>query len=172
MFFGGTEINIIRISGQRRISFDTLYMMSLVASNPASTQKFSLLFSRPIIFRSAVDYRFFFLSPSFSNAFSTCFCAIVMNKYAVYTNEVGMEVLYLKVEYLNRLIELLAINPRTRFGIPKKDDEWCVWNMSDATRVDPETFLTMGKASPFTGREVFGICLATTYGGKTVWQIK
>ena len=73
---------------------------------------------------------------------------------------------------LEKLIELLAINPRTRFGLPLGDDEWCAWNITDATSVDPDTFLTMGKASPFTGREVFGICLATTYGGKTVWQIK
>ena len=73
---------------------------------------------------------------------------------------------------LERLVELLAINPRTRFGIPMKDDEWCAWNITDAVRVDPEQFLTMGKASPFTGREVLGTCLATTYGGKTVWQIK
>ena len=73
---------------------------------------------------------------------------------------------------LERLVELLVINPRTRFGIPMKDDEWCAWNITDATRVDPEQFLTMGKASPFTGREVFGTCLVTTYGGKTVWQIK
>ena len=73
---------------------------------------------------------------------------------------------------LEKLIELLAVNPRTRFGIPMRDDEWCAWNITDAARVDPEQFLTMGKASPFTGREVFGTCLATTYGGKTVWQIK
>ena len=73
---------------------------------------------------------------------------------------------------LERLIELLVTNPRRRFGIPQRDDEWCVWNIHDAVCVDPEDFLSMGKASPFTGREVFGICLATTYGGKTVWQIK
>ena len=73
---------------------------------------------------------------------------------------------------LEKLVELLVINPRNRFGIPQGTDEWCVWNINDATCVDPEDFLSMGKASPFTGREVFGICLATTYGGKTVWQIK
>ncbi len=73
---------------------------------------------------------------------------------------------------MERLVELLVINPRTRFGIPMKDDEWCAWNITDAYRVDPEDFLTMGKASPFTGRTVFGQCIATTYGGNTVWQTK
>ena len=73
---------------------------------------------------------------------------------------------------LEKLVELLSVTPRTRFGIPMREDEWCAWNITDATRVDPEQFLTMGKASPFTGREVLGTCLVTTYGGKTVWQIK
>ena len=38
--------------------------------------------------------------------------------------------------------------------------------------VDPESFLTMGRATPFAGIEVFGQCLLTVCDGRIVWRDK
>lgn len=72
---------------------------------------------------------------------------------------------------LERLIELMALNPRKRFGIEKTDDV-CVYSLDSEYTVDPDEFMTMGRSTPFTGMRVKGKNLITVCGGKTVWQIK
>lgn len=72
---------------------------------------------------------------------------------------------------LEKLIELMSINPRKRFGIEETDDV-CVYSLDSEYTVDPEEFMTMGRSTPFAGRRVFGKNLITVCGGKTVWQIK
>ena len=71
---------------------------------------------------------------------------------------------------LERLIELMAINPRERFGIPYNGD-FCVWNLNEEYTIDPSEFLSMGKSTPFAGADVFGRCKLTVCGGKTVYSI-
>jgi dihydroorotase len=61
--------------------------------------------------------------------------------------------------------------PRKRFGITS-DVGFSVWDVENAYEIDPETFLSMGRATPFAGDTVYGKCLMTIYGGKTVWQNK
>ena len=39
-------------------------------------------------------------------------------------------------------------------------------------RVDPETFVSMGHATPFAGWQVQGDCIYTCVGGEAVWQKK
>ena len=70
---------------------------------------------------------------------------------------------------LEKLIDLMAIAPRKRFGIPLGED-YCVWDLSVEETVDPEAFLSMGRATPFAGRRLQGKCLLTVCGGKTVYQ--
>ena len=70
---------------------------------------------------------------------------------------------------LERLVELMAVNPRKRFGLPESQD-MCVWNLSKEYTIDPEDFLTMGRATPFAGWKVFGENQMTIVGGKIVWQ--
>ena len=70
---------------------------------------------------------------------------------------------------LEKLIELLAVNPRRRFNIPLGDD-FTVWDLEAKEAVDPEKFLSMGRATPFTGKEYFGKCLMTVCGGKAVYE--
>ena len=41
-----------------------------------------------------------------------------------------------------------------------------------ATAIDPADFLSMGKATPFTGWEVQGRCLLTATGETAVWYDK
>lgn len=72
---------------------------------------------------------------------------------------------------LERLVELMSINPRKRFGIEETGD-FCVFALDSEYGVNPDKFLTMGRSTPFAGMCVFGKNLITVCGGKTVWQIK
>ncbi|MBQ4648352.1 MAG: dihydroorotase [Clostridia bacterium] len=70
---------------------------------------------------------------------------------------------------LEKLIELMAINPRKRFGIPMGND-CTVWDLDYSFKVDPKEFVSMGKATPFEGMELYGKCIATVYNGNTVYN--
>ncbi len=70
---------------------------------------------------------------------------------------------------LEKLIELLAENPRKRFGIPCNND-YTVWDLSKSFTVDPADFLSKGKATPFTGWELTGQCVLTVCNGKVVYR--
>ena len=70
---------------------------------------------------------------------------------------------------LERLIELMAVNPRKRFNIPETPD-FSVWDLSKEYTIDPEDFLSKGRATPFAGWKVSGENLMTIVGGKIVWQ--
>lgn len=70
---------------------------------------------------------------------------------------------------LEKAIELLAVNPRKRFNIPLGDD-CTVWNLNKKTVINPDEFLSMGKSTPFENAEVYGKCLLTVCGGKTVYK--
>ena len=70
---------------------------------------------------------------------------------------------------LERLVELMAVNPRKRFNIPMTED-FSVWDLSKEYTIDPEEFLSKGRATPFAGWNVFGENLMTIVGGKIVWQ--
>ena len=70
---------------------------------------------------------------------------------------------------LEKLIDLLAISPRKRFGIPM-GEEFTVWDLEAEEVVDPETFLSMGKATPFTGHKLTGKCMLTVCDGKIVYK--
>ena len=70
---------------------------------------------------------------------------------------------------LEKLIDLMAIAPRKRFEIPLGDD-YTVWDLNALDTVDPEQFLSMGKATPFAGHQLYGKCLLTVCDGKIVYQ--
>ena len=69
---------------------------------------------------------------------------------------------------IKRLVELMSENPRRRFGIPVGED-FTVWDLNAAFTVDPEEFLTKGRATPFAGMELYGKCLLTVKNGKPVY---
>ena len=88
--------------------------------------------------------------------------------------ETAFSVLYTKlvrtgVMTLDDLLEKMVYAPRRRFGIPLGND-FSVWKLDEKFTVDPEQFLSMGKATPFAGEELFGTCVMTVLDGKTVWQ--
>ena len=70
---------------------------------------------------------------------------------------------------LERLIDLLVTNPRKRFNIPLGCD-FTIWDLEDESTVDPADFLSLGKATPFTGWKVNGKCIATVCDGKLVYN--
>lgn len=70
---------------------------------------------------------------------------------------------------LDRLVELMSFKPKERFGIDTNND-FAVFDISEAYKIDPEDFLSMGRATPFAGREAFGRCLLTVHNGKVVYK--
>ena len=89
--------------------------------------------------------------------------------------ETAFPVLYTKLVQtgtlpLERLIELLAVNPRRRFGIPYTGD-YTVWDLSQPVTVDPAGFLSKGRSTPFEGMVLYGRCVLTSVNGKAVYRI-
>ena len=70
---------------------------------------------------------------------------------------------------LERLVELMAVNPRNRFKIPMGND-FAVWNLNKEVTVDPADFLSRGKATPFAGWKLQGECVLTVCDGKVVYK--
>lgn len=71
---------------------------------------------------------------------------------------------------LNRLIELMALNPRYRFGIPMNDGDRVLLDLETPFTIDSATFKSMGRSTPFEGMQVWGRCEETIYKGKTVYK--
>ena len=69
---------------------------------------------------------------------------------------------------LEKLMDLLVTNPRSRFGLPVGGD-FSVWDLEAEGIVDPQDFLSMGKATPFEGWPIQGKCLTTVCNGKQVY---
>ena len=89
--------------------------------------------------------------------------------------ETAFPVLYTKlvktgVITLERLIELLSVNPKKRFGI-KDDNSFTVWNLDKEFTVEPQEFLSKGRATPFEGEKLSGVCALTVCGGKIVYKL-
>ncbi len=66
-----------------------------------------------------------------------------------------------------RLVELLCDNPRKRFSLSQSG--FSIWKLDEEFTVDPNKFLSMGRATPFEGQKLFGKCVATVYNGKVAY---
>jgi len=71
---------------------------------------------------------------------------------------------------LDRLLELLVIRPRERFGIPLACADFTIWDLEAQCVIDPADFLSKGHATPFAGETVSGQCMLTVCGGNIVYQ--
>ena len=60
---------------------------------------------------------------------------------------------------LEKLIEIMAINPRKRFDI--LPNGFTVWNLDEEFTVNTDDFLSKGKATPFEDYKLFGVCKMT-----------
>ncbi len=70
---------------------------------------------------------------------------------------------------MDKLVALMCENPRRRFGIPMGND-FSVWSIDKSFTVDPNEFLTMGRATPFAGMTLFGRCALTVCNGQVVYE--
>ena len=71
---------------------------------------------------------------------------------------------------MDRLMELLVTNPRRRFNIPLRENDYVIWDLDGTFTVDPDDFLSRGKATPFEGWKLSGVCYLTVCNGKVVYQ--
>ena len=76
---------------------------------------------------------------------------------------------------LEKLVALMAVNPRRIFGLGGglhvgDQADFTVLDLDARYRVDPATFLSMGRATPFAGWEVQGRAAMTVVGGREVFR--
>ena len=73
---------------------------------------------------------------------------------------------------LDKLVELMSINPAKRFGFDNsvENGNFTVFNLESKYTINPDDFLSKGRATPFEGYEVYGECLMTVCGGKIAWK--
>ena len=76
---------------------------------------------------------------------------------------------------MDRLMALLNGNAARRFGYGTplaegQPADLTVFGLDRPFRVDPEQFQSMGRATPFAGMELYGVCLLTMADGKIVWR--
>ena len=69
---------------------------------------------------------------------------------------------------IEALVKLLCEKPRKRFGIPLGND-FSIWDLNRQYYIDPEEFLSRGRATPFAGNPVYGRCMLTVCHGKSVY---
>ena len=85
---------------------------------------------------------------------------------AMYTHFVKTGILTLE-----RLEELLAVAPRRRFGLPLSEAGFSVWKLDEKFEVDPNEFLSLGRATPFEKMELYGRNVLTYHRGKAVYTV-
>lgn len=76
---------------------------------------------------------------------------------------------------LEKLVDLMHGAPMRRFGCGTELAEGqpadlTAFDLTKTYTVNPETFLTMGRATPFAGRALTGVCKLTMIGGEPVWK--
>ena len=76
---------------------------------------------------------------------------------------------------MDKLMDLFHNNAKKRFGIGKdlavgERANFTVWNLNEEFTVDPDEFLSMGRATPFAGMKLFGVCEVTVVDGKVVYS--
>ena len=75
---------------------------------------------------------------------------------------------------LERLVELMHVNPLKRFGLKYGMNagdraNFTVYDLSASYEIDPAEFVSMGKSTPFAGEHVYGCCRMTVSDGKIAW---
>ena len=76
---------------------------------------------------------------------------------------------------IEKLIALMSENPRRIFRLGGalqvgERADIAVYDISKPYKIDSAEFLSMGKATPFEGEEVYGRSLLTLFGGEKVWK--
>ncbi len=77
---------------------------------------------------------------------------------------------------LEKLVEIMSINPAKRFGLPVGISDGgeaniAVFDLDNEYQIDSAKFLSMGKSTPFNGKKVFGKCVLNIHKGEIVHKI-
>lgn len=88
--------------------------------------------------------------------------------------ETAFSVLYTKLVEekrlsLAQLIDLMAVRPRERFGLPL-GKSFTVWNLRADRTIDPDSFFSLGRCTPFAGWKVHGRCCLTVCDGRVMYR--
>ena len=70
---------------------------------------------------------------------------------------------------LERLLELMVYNPKKRFNV-SDGDSYSVWKLDEEYVVDTSKFLSMGKATPFSGYLLSAVNYLTVTNGKITYK--
>ena len=76
---------------------------------------------------------------------------------------------------IEKLIELMSINPGRRFNIPTGIEDGgianlAVFDLDEEYQIDSKKFFSKGKSSPFDKERVFGKCVMNIHKGKIVYE--
>lgn len=76
---------------------------------------------------------------------------------------------------IEKLIALMSENPRRIFRLGGalrvgERADIAVFDVAKPYTIDPNEFLSKGKATPFEGEEVYGRCVLTLFGGEKIWE--
>ncbi len=71
---------------------------------------------------------------------------------------------------LEALVKLMSDNPRKRFEV-KSEAGYAIFALDEERTVNPEEFVTLGRATPFEGMTVMAECLATLSGDGRVYYV-
>lgn len=85
------------------------------------------------------------------------------------------ELVMKRVLPLEKLIPLMSTAPARRFGLTSgikagNPADLCVYDLNTSYTINPDAFLSKGKATPFAGRTVYGKCVMTLCGGKIAYK--
>lgn len=78
---------------------------------------------------------------------------------------------------LEKLLELMNTNARKIFGIGTEikvgqPADLTIYDLNEEYDIDSNTFVSMGRATPFDGNHVFGKCKMTICDGEIIWNLK
>ena len=68
---------------------------------------------------------------------------------------------------LEKLLGLMSYAPQKRFGIEL--DGFTVYDLENEYTIDPSSFCSKGRSTPFDGKKVFGKCIATVSNGNIAY---
>lgn len=77
---------------------------------------------------------------------------------------------------LEKLVEIMSINPRKRFNLPliyiENDSiaDFTILDLDKKSKINAEEFVSMGKSTPFDGYDVYGEVLQTYVDGQLVYD--
>lgn len=72
---------------------------------------------------------------------------------------------------VEKIFDLMSHAPRRRFRLGPGEGDRCVYEVASPYIIKSSAFRSMGRSTPFEGREVYGRCIETVFKGKTIYHL-